>query len=122
MPHAKHLRKFFGRKWREHTRPRIIARALAEYGVDVSFWLIGLLPAFVPCERCHTWVPYSEIQVAHLYLAPGVPGHDDDENLAALCSTCHRQHDYAAWAWDSYETRCKRKDAGRPLLQLTEAV
>ncbi len=119
MPHAPHLRKYFGRKWRDRTRPRIILRAIAEFGVDPEYWLIGLLPSFCPCEWCHTWVLISRIEVAHLYLAPGVPGHDDDSNLAALCSDCHKRWDYASWALESFTTRCKRKDAGRPLLEVS---
>lgn len=117
MPHPREIRKYFGRRWRERTRPRIMRRAIAEAGLKTVFWELGLRPSLVPCERCHRWVARQRIQIAHLYLAPGVPGHDADENLAALCDRCHHAHDYASWAWACYETRAKRKDAERPLLE-----
>lgn len=42
------------------------------------------------------------------------PGDDRDENLAALCQWCHFNHDQA----HHKESRCRRKDAARPLIAL----
>lgn len=62
----------------------------------------------------------------------GNPFNREPENLACLCRTCHRAHDYTAWAlafraWLELE-RVKRidaKDAARPILvmlQTSEAL
>jgi hypothetical protein len=77
------------------TRPRILKRAGGQFEGDI--YLGG-----AHCERCgiadvpivSVWTR-SELDIAHL---DGVPGHDDDENLAALCRPCHRAHDLAEWA------------------------
>jgi 5-methylcytosine-specific restriction endonuclease McrA len=82
--------------WRTVTRPRILERAGRA------------------CERCHR--PWPPLDVAHLVIPPGQPGHDDDANLAVLCRRCHRAYDYVEWSRKCYETRSRRKDAGRPLL------
>jgi len=119
MPHAPHLRRYFGHHWRTVTRPRILARAIAEY---IGDWMPGLLPTHIPCEWCHIWVPRSKIQVAHLYLAPGVPGHDADGNLAALCSACHGSHDYSSRALESFLTRTAKSDAARPFCGVVEVM
>lgn len=100
MPHAPHLRKFFGHRWRTLTRPRILKRAAGR------------------CERCHKLVLNERyLEVAHLYIAPGEPGHDEDDNLMAFCVPCHKRHDHKAWSRACYLTRCRRKDAARPLLK-----
>jgi len=118
MPHAPRLRRYFGHRWRTVTRPRILARAIASYRAEAigQPWLGGLLPSDVPCEWCHAWTPRREIEIAHLYLPPGVPGHDADQNLAALCGACHHRHDYSTWALECYLTRSQKKDAARPIL------
>lgn len=97
----KELRPFYGYRWRTITRPRIIARAGGK------------------CERCHK---PKQLEVAHLVIPPGAPGHDDDDNLAALCVLCHKKHDYPEWARKCHETRCARKDSKRPLLAALEAT
>lgn len=96
MPHSPELRKFYGHRWRTVTRPRILQRAGKS------------------CERCGKF--WHKLEVAHLEIPPGEPGHDDDDNLAALCIPCHRRHDYPEWARKCRETRAKRKDRNRPLL------
>ena len=99
MPHAPHLRKYFGYFWNTYTRPRILKRAGGR------------------CERCQRLVLNDRcLEVAHLYIQPGEPGHDDDDNLMALCVPCHKRHDHKSWARACYLTRSARKDAGRPLL------
>lgn len=119
MPIPRELRKFYGHRWRTVTRPRILARAGNA------------------CERCarrpglpaigrsrKVWGVPSKVEpldIAHLVIPPGQPGHDDDDNLAALCRQCHRTHDYKAWAAKCHETRAARKDAARP-IQWTEGV
>ena len=94
MPIAPENRKFYGRRWREVTRPKILARSG------------GICEG---CGRCP-----RHIEVAHL---DHTPAHDDDGNLRAWCSTCHRRHDYPRWLMNSRETRCARKDQARPLLK-----
>jgi hypothetical protein len=109
----------YGHRWRTVTRPRILARAGALVAED------GWYGGGARCERCH-WLESrvlgraSQIEIAHLLIPPGKPGHDADDNLAALCLICHRKHDYAEWARKCYETRAARKDRARPLL-LVEA-
>jgi hypothetical protein len=49
------------------------------------------------------------LTVAHL---DHTPGHDDDDNLRALCQWCHLHLD----ALQHRDTRAARKDRGRPLL------
>ena len=51
------------------------------------------------------------LTVAHLN---HTPGDDRDENLKALCQWCHLHYD----AEHHKESRCRRKDAGRPLITL----
>jgi hypothetical protein len=90
----------YGHHWRNETRPRILARAKNT------------------CEKCGRFeYNGTRLDVAHLVIPPGQPGHDDDDNLAALCRLCHRRHDYADWARRCHETRSIRKDAARPLLR-----
>jgi len=101
MPHARHLRKFYGHRWRTVTRPQILTRAALH------------------CERCQKLVINERhLEIAHLYIEPGNPGHDDPDNLAALCHKCHRRHDRNTWSRRCFETRTRRKDGARPLLQL----
>jgi hypothetical protein len=49
------------------------------------------------------------LTVAHLN---HVAGDERDENLMALCQWCHLHYDRAQHS----QTRCKRKDATRPLI------
>lgn len=53
------------------------------------------------------------LTVAHLN---HVPGDDRDENLKALCQWCHLNYDKL----HHKETRCDRKDSGRPILVLVK--
>jgi hypothetical protein len=65
-----------------------------------------------PLGACVT--PAHEIRVvltvAHL---DHTPGHDDDDNLKALCQWCHLHYDFE----HHKQTRATRKDAARPLLK-----
>lgn len=56
----------------------------------------------------------SQLEIAHL---DGNPAHTSEGNLAVLCKTCHRAHDYKIWAARCRETRAARKDRARPLLR-----
>jgi len=94
MPIAPHFKRFYGHRWRTVVRPRILQRA---GGV---------------CERCGRCP--ERLEVAHL---DQNPPNDADENLAALCARCHRRTDYVVWARKARETRARRKDRGRPLLE-----
>lgn len=107
----------YNHAWRTRTRPFILYRAGGRFP-DAKY------AGAAKCERCG-WIDClhdgcSELDVAHLVIPPGEPGHDEPENLAALCRRCHRAHDYAEWARKCYETRSRRKDAARPLLQHSE--
>jgi hypothetical protein len=94
MPIAPEYRRFYGHRWRTVVRPRILERS-------------GGL-----CERCGRCP--RRLEVAHL---DQHPPNDADENLAALCYSCHRRHDYRSWAQKASETRSRRKDRARPLLR-----
>jgi hypothetical protein len=99
------LRKYYSRRWRTITRPEVLRRAGGVFGDD------GLYQGGARCARCQcpdifplsVWTR-SQIDVAHLVTPPGQPGHDDPDNLAALCRKDHRAADY------------KEKDAERPIL------
>jgi 5-methylcytosine-specific restriction endonuclease McrA len=93
MPIAPELKHLYGHHWRTVIRPRILKRCGGR------------------CERCGR-VP-DRIEVAHL---DGDATNRTDENLAGLCSTCHKRHDYPQWAAKALETRRARKDRCRPLL------
>ena len=54
------------------------------------------------------------LTIAHL---DHIPGHDEDDNLKALCQWCHLRHDQAEHTANARETRMDRKDAARLLLQ-----
>lgn len=101
MPIRPNLRHHYGHRWRTLTRPAILARACYE------------------CERCampdRPMGLKSALEGAHLN---GDSSNDSPANTAALCHTCHRRHDYAAWAAAAGETRRRRKDAARGLLAL----
>jgi len=93
MPIAPEFRCHYGHRWRTVTRPIILKRC---GGV---------------CERCGRCP--RRLEIAHL---DQDPSHDDEDNLAGLCYSCHRRHDYPSWARKARETRARRKDLGRPLL------
>lgn len=57
------------------------------------------------------------LTVAHL---DHTPGHDWDENLKALCQRCHLIHDRHQHVGNARQTRTRKKDEGRPLLQLLQ--
>ena len=98
MPIAPEFRHLYGYAWRTKIRPRVVARCKGPFGRTYCEW----------CRRAT-----SRIEVAHL---DGDPRNRDDENLAGLCSTCHKRHDYPIWAAKARQTRRARKDRGRPLL------
>jgi hypothetical protein len=118
MPHVKNIRRFFGWHWRTKVRPRILARARSNWTGALP--AITQIPDAAPCERCRRWLRGRKLEVAHLHIAPGEPGHDADDNLSCLWVPCHKRHDYVGWAKACYETRCRAKDAARPILQLTQ--
>jgi transcription elongation factor Elf1 len=134
MPIRRELRHFYGREWREVTRPRILDRAHRACE-------LCLVPNHLEVERCFGWwfdpvteswihagnkqpvyVPaaifpgtarrtvYIILTVAHLN---HTPGEDNDDNLKALCQWCHLHYDET----HHRETRAIRKDASRPLLK-----
>lgn len=94
MPISPNLKPLYGHHWRTVTRPRVIKRCGGR------------------CERCGRRP--RRIDVAHL---DGDAENMADENLAGLCSTCHKRHDYQRWAAKAIDTRRRRKDRGRPLLE-----
>ncbi len=94
MPIAPELKPLYGHHWRVVIRPRVLERCGGR------------------CERCH--IRPRRIEVAHL---DGDPHNRADTNLAGLCVTCHKRHDYASWAAKTIATRRARKDRGRPLLE-----
>ena len=134
VPIAKEFRHFYGRQWQEVTRPRILKRArnkCEECGkpnrqkvwvfsaFNRQFWRRTRKECWINCRtRALTLIaPPREqrrirvvLTIAHLN---HTPGDDRDENLKALCQWCHLHHDKEHHA----ETRAKRKDAARPLLQ-----
>lgn len=125
MPIRPELRKLYGHHWRTVTRPAILRRAGGRFSDD------GRYQGAAKCEKCGyiDCLPEgrSELDVAHLVIPPGQPGHDDDTNLAARCHPCHRAHDYEPWArlyraWlrQQLELRIRRKDAERPILEYLE--
>lgn len=87
-------RLWYGYDWQTVIRPRELKRADHR------------------CERCHR--PWKPLDVCHL---DGNPANREWPNLAVLCRTCHRANDYALWAQRCRETRARKKDAERPILQ-----
>jgi 5-methylcytosine-specific restriction endonuclease McrA len=118
MPIRKELRKFYGKKWKEETRPRILERdghkckwckapnstIVARWPKTCPGWWFDyetgqayneageLQPHVVKASETPDDVYFVKIvlTVAHLN---HTPGEDDDENLAALCQRCHLKHD-----------------------------
>lgn len=120
----RNLRVWYARKWRTVTRPAILLRAGGRFDG-------GQYRGAAKCFRCgHIDCMHggrSELDVAHLVIQPGDPGHDEDTNLSALCRPCHRAHDYQQWArlhraWlqEQRRRRLARKDAARPILEQIE--
>jgi hypothetical protein len=138
MPIRPELRHFYGREWREKTRPRILARAggRCEHCGKPNHrrvWVISLSPgsqywtltksrqAWHYCNLAggsgnfllFDWSAARRIRVvltiAHLNHQAG---DDRDENLKALCQWCHLNHDKE----HHRETRAARKDGARPLF------
>lgn len=83
----------YNHQWRTKTRPAILMRDRHR------------------CIRCRR--PWR-LEIAHL---DGDATNSDPANLATLCRTCHRAHDYALWAARCRATRAAKKDAARPLLE-----
>lgn len=142
MPIRPELRQFYGRQWRTEIRPRILQRAgdkCEQCGKPdrVEAWTRtlphGPAPMMFWCPfgesrwRDHHGRPVPERVVRTLFSVPirkvrvvltvghlnHTPGDDRDENLKALCQWCHLNYDKL----HHRETRCTRKDAGRPLLR-----
>jgi hypothetical protein len=126
VPHPD-KRKWYGRHWRSITRPAILRRAGGRFDED------GNYQGAAKCSKCG-WIDClpngrSELDVAHLVIPPGEPGHDDETNLACLChNRCHRATDlkewsikYRAWLIQAREERIARKDRERPIFTLLEA-
>jgi len=138
MPIRPEFRQFYGREWREVTRPRILARAgnkceqcgkpnhaLVET-VTSPYWnrmwwrRLGAFAAWrnafgettvleIAGENSNMHRVRVVLTIAHL---DHTPGHDEDANLKALCQWCHLNYDKL----HHHETRSTRKDAARPLL------
>jgi hypothetical protein len=113
----------YGWTWRTVIRPRILKRAGGQFNEK------GKYTGSARCERCNVsdhavlsvWLR-SQIQIAHLDGSSTA-----DEDLAALCSTCHSKQDYPEWArkfraWLTAERnrRIEAKDAERPILVMLE--
>jgi hypothetical protein len=136
MPIRADLRQFYGREWREITRPRILARAgdRCELCGKPNHRHLYVFP--VPADQVWAYRRYADtwhscthnglkanfqlcgrearrirvvLTIAHLNHQPG---DDRDQNLKALCQWCHLNHDRK----QHRETRSARKDRGRPLL------
>lgn len=141
MPIRREFRQFYGREWREVTRPRILKRAgnrCEQCGVpnntDVTRaagWWVEWIVDWHKGAKFHWRDDHGAIrkssEVADVLDAPTrlvrivltiahmnhTPGDDRDENLKALCQYHHLHYDAGHHA----ETRQVRKDAARPLLQ-----
>ena len=130
MPIRPELKRFYGRQWRTVTRPRILSRAenkCEECGAPdrqtvlrtsklPGWWFDRKGNAHGPDGRTDlkdwigTFFPVRIVlTVAHL---DHTPGHDDDDNLKALCQWCHLNYDKTHHA----QTRATRKDRNRPIL------
>ncbi|MCW5981975.1 MAG: hypothetical protein KIT09_28075 [Bryobacteraceae bacterium] len=59
------------------------------------------------------------LTVAHL---DHTPENCDEANLRALCQRCHLRYDREQHMRNARETRLRKRDAARPLLQLIEAA
>ena len=110
------IRIHYGHHWRTVTRPAILRRAGGVF--QEGRYLGG-----ARCERCGISDPIplsvwqrSTLDVAHLVIPPGEPGHDAEDNLACLCPQDHRRHDYRTWNARCKETRLDRKDGARPIV------
>jgi hypothetical protein len=136
MPIAREFRQFYGREWREVTRPRILKRAgnkcercrvpnHAEVIRIGGCWLeqrVSWKDGRIQTWRGPDGRPLLDkprgptrrvrivITIAHLN---HTPGDDVDENLKAMCQWCHLNHDKQ----HHKESRSTRKDAQRPLLK-----
>jgi hypothetical protein len=144
MPIRPELRHFYGREWREVTRPRILKRAgdkreqckvpnykvIARFNKYPGWWFTmdgeihrpdgsdaGMFRGSDPEFAEPDRLVAIVLTVAHLN---HTSGDDRDENLAALCQWCHLHHDQQLHVQSARETRMDRKDAARTLLQ--EAV
>jgi hypothetical protein len=139
LPIRPELRHFYGREWREVTRPRILARAKKrceqcdvpnhETVTRVEGWWLEWILAFGAEPVCR-WrdetggiyddpdaPPRLKARAVRIVLAVAhlnhVPGDDREKNLEALCQWCHLNYDKL----HHRATREARKDAARPLLQ-----
>jgi len=139
MPIKPEFRHFYGKEWREITRPRILARACnacercnVPNGARVlracGWWTPRISCWFgIPTVFAH-WMSPDRIDrgehgfpsmicrevrivltIAHLN---HTPGDDRDENLQALCQWCHLTNDFS----HHKQSRAIRKDLARPLL------
>lgn len=133
MPIRPEFRQFYGRAWREVTRPQILARAgnkCEQCGapnhrrvwrrlLNGRTWWSRYMTVWRNCEGLVIPPPRNAgpayrvriiLTIAHLN---HTPGEDGDENLKALCQWCHLNYDKL----HHRESRASRKDASRPLLQ-----
>lgn len=119
------IRWYYDYYWQNTTRPRILRRAFGRFDEK------GKYQGAAKCEKCGyidcVLGGRSELDIAHLVIPAGDPGHDDDTNLAALCRKCHRAHDYASWAakfsaWlkGERDRKIEERDRERPILQLLQ--
>jgi len=146
VPIPQHLRVFYGKEWREVTRPRILARATnkcEKCGVPNretvlrtgGWWLefkVSWKDRVQRMWRDQLGLPRGSrrpkgtkvrrvkivLTIAHL---DQTPGHDHDDNLAAMCQWCHLSYDREQHMKNGRETRMDRKDAERPLLATAHA-
>lgn len=140
MPIRPELRHFYGREWRERTRPRILARAgncCEQCGKPNRrrVWVISLSPGsqfWTLTKSRQAWhycdgekagsgtyqVSYYPMEPRRIRVVLTIAhlnhqaGDDREENLKALCQWCHLNHDKE----HHHETRAARKDQARPLL------
>lgn len=135
MPIRKELLIFYGREWREVTRPRILKRAgnkceacAVPNHTDVTriggcwldqtvTWTDGVIEHWR--DTLGRYIgdrPAGKTRRIRVVLTIAhrnhVSGDDRDENLAAWCQWCHLDYDKKHHA----ETRAARKDLSRPIL------
>jgi 5-methylcytosine-specific restriction endonuclease McrA len=113
VPIPKHLRPLY--KTPAYLAARAATLARAQWKCEHCDRPAGAL-AWVYRRRRRPGTPagaltFSRIQlgVAHL---DHTPGHDELDNLAALCRACHLRHDRG----QHRDTRATHKDERRPLL------
>jgi hypothetical protein len=114
--------RYYNYRWQTYYRPIMILRAGGRFTPAATAdeeAPRGIYVGGARCLRCgkleETVRKRSRIEVAHL---DGDPTNNDWSNLACLCQSCHRLHDYKQWAARCKETRSIRKDQARPVLMV----